>query len=94
MKVGHLQAEFYLHGCASLKEKRQRLGRLRDKFGKQTVLAVCESDFADDLHRAQWSFVACSSSAVVVQQVFSEVETYLTTAVDAEVLNLDQQWLT
>ena len=93
MKIGHLQAEFYLHGCDSLKEKRQRLGRLRDKFGKQSAVAVCESDFADDLRRAQWSFVACSSSAVVVQQIFSDVETYLTSSVDAEVLNLDREWL-
>ena len=93
MKIGCLQADFYLHGCNSLKEKRQRLGRLRDKFGKQTGLAVCESAFPDDLRRAQWSFVACAGSAVVVRQMFSDVEEYLTTAVDAEVTQLNREWL-
>ena len=93
MRVGVLRASFYLHGCNSLKEKRQRLGRLRDKFGKQTTLAVCESGHADDLRRGEWSFVAAAASDVVVQQVLSDVETYLATAVDAELVELEREWL-
>jgi uncharacterized protein YlxP (DUF503 family) len=93
MKIGLLRAEFYLHGCASLKEKRQRLGRLRDKFGKQTVLAVCESRHADDLRRGEWSFVATATSGVVVQQTLAEVERYLSTSLDAEIVSLERQWL-
>ena len=93
MRVGVLRASFYLHGCNSLKEKRQRLGRLRDKFGKQTGLAVCESGNVDDLRRGEWSFVAAAGSDVVVQQALSEVETYLSTSVDAEVIDLQREWL-
>ena len=93
MRVGVLRASFYLHGCQSLKEKRQRLSRLRDKFGRQTALAVCESGAADALKRAEWSFVAAASSDVVVQQILSEVETYLSTSIDAELLNLEREWL-
>jgi len=93
MRVGVLRASFYLHGCQSLKEKRQRLSRLRDKFGKQTALAVCESGHPDDLKRGEWSFVAAASSDVVVQQILSDVETYLSTSIDAELLNLDREWL-
>ena len=93
MRVGVLRASFYLHGCNSLKEKRQRLGRLRDKFGKQTSLAVCESGHADELRQGEWSFVAAAGSDVVVQQIFGDVEDYLLTALDAEVVNLDRTWL-
>jgi len=93
MKVKVLRASFYLHGCDSLKEKRHRLGRLRDKFGKQTALAVCESGHVDELRRGEWSFVAAAASAVVVQQVLADVEGYLATAIDAEILDLEQRWL-
>ena len=93
MRVGLLRAGFYLHGCASLKEKRQRLSRLRDKFGKQTALAVCESNYADELKRAEWTFVASAAADTVVQQALAEVERYLTTSVDAEVVSMEREWL-
>ncbi|MEM9622285.1 MAG: DUF503 family protein [Pseudomonadota bacterium] len=93
MKVGALRAGFYLHGCRSLKEKRQRLARLRDKFGKNTAMGVCESNFADDLRQAEWTFVACASTDRVVQQALADVETYLKSSVDAEVTRLDREWL-
>jgi uncharacterized protein YlxP (DUF503 family) len=93
MRVGLLRAGFYLHGCASLKEKRQRLSRLRDKFGKQTALAVCESKHADEHRRGEWTFVASASTDVVVQQALTEVERYLTTTIDAEVVSMEREWL-
>lgn len=93
MRVGLLRAGFYLHGCGSLKEKRQRLSRLRDKFGKQTALAVCESDHADELRHGEWTFVASASSDVVVQQTLMDVERYLTSALDAEVVSMEREWL-
>ena len=93
MRVGLLRAGFYLHGCGSLKDKRHRLSRLRDKFGRQTALAVCESNHADNLRRAEWTFVASASSDVVVQQALTEVENYLASALDAEVVCLQREWL-
>jgi len=93
MRVGLLRAGFYLHGCGSLKEKRQRLSRLRDKFGKQTALSVCESGHADELRRGEWTFVASASNDVIVQQALSDVERYLTTALDAEVVSVEREWL-
>ena len=93
MRVGLLRAKVYLHGCRSLKEKRQRLAKLRDKFGKQTGMAVCESDLADDLRQGEWSFVAVAGSGDVVQQSLAEVERYLTSTIDAEVVGLEREWL-
>ncbi len=93
MRVGLLRAGFYLHGCGSLKEKRQRLSRLRDKFGKQTALAVCESNHADELKRGEWTFVASASSHTIVQQALADVERYLSTSLDAEVVSVEREWL-
>lgn len=93
MKIGVMRAGFYLHGCGSLKEKRRRLGRVRDKFGKASGLAVCESRYPDDHKRSEWTFVAVASAGTVVQQALTEVETFLATSVDAELISVDREWL-
>ena len=85
--------DFHLHGCRSLKDKRKRLSRLRDKFGQKTHIAVCESDFADSHSRSQWSFVYVSSAAKVVEQAATEVEQYVALSVDAEITDIRRQWL-
>ncbi|MEM1433758.1 MAG: DUF503 domain-containing protein [Pseudomonadota bacterium] len=88
--VQELRVDFYLGACRSLKEKRQRLRGLRDRFGRQPILAVVESDFADSLQKARWSFIAAASAAELVQQQLADVERYLTFSVDAEILAMDR----
>ncbi|MEE4283615.1 MAG: DUF503 family protein [Pseudomonadales bacterium] len=66
MNIACLTIVFHLHGCQSLKDKRQRLAGLRDRFGKQTQVAVCES---------------------------ADIEKYVTSSVDAEVVDIRVQWL-
>ena len=55
MIVGLLELEFHIPGCKSLKEKRGRLAGMRDRFGRLTNVAVCESAFADVLRRRRLS---------------------------------------
>ena len=93
MNIGRLTVSFYLHGCRSLKDKRRRLSKLKDKFGKQTNLAACESDWADQHQRGQWSFVAVAADSVVVERSLAQVERYVTTDIDGEVVNLQREWL-
>ena len=93
MNVGLLQVDFLLRGCRSLKEKRQRLKGVREKYGRAPNVAVCESDFQDVHQRAQWSFVAAASSADVVEQTLSEIERNLQLGVDAELVNAQRHWL-
>ena len=88
-----LTAKIMLHGCTSLKQKRGALGGLRDRFGKRTGLAVCESDCHDNLQQAEWTFVAAAGSAEVVQQMLAEVETYLATEIDGELLAAQGEWV-
>lgn len=93
MAVAQLTVQFHLSGCRSLKDKRRRLAKLRDKFGRQSGMAVAESGLADSLNGAQWMFVACASDARVVDQMLAEVRTYVTTSVDAEVTDVQRNWL-
>jgi hypothetical protein len=82
-----------LPGCRSLKDKRQRLAGLRDRFGRQPNVAVCESDFADAHQRAEWSFVATGHSGVLVEQTLADIEQRILESVDAEVLSFAREML-
>ncbi len=93
MHVGVLALDFHLAGCASLKEKRRRLARLRDKFGRIANLAVCESGFQDSHQRARWSVVAVASDAVVVERSLADVEQWAATSVDATIVGVDRNSL-
>ena len=91
MHVGILGLDFHLAGCRSLKEKRSRLQRLRDKLGRSTSLAVCESGYQDVLHRAQWSVVAVASSQRVVERSLGDVERWVQEGMDATLVNIERE---
>lgn len=90
MHVGVLDLDFHLAGCGSLKEKRRRLGRLRDKFGRVTNLAVCESAYQDSHQRARWSVVAVAGDALVVEKSLTQVERWVAESVDATIVGVDR----
>jgi uncharacterized protein YlxP (DUF503 family) len=83
--MGLLVLEFHLPGCTSLKEKRGRLGGLRDRFGRLPHVAVTESDFADALQRSEWSFVAVGHDVAFVSGTLQEIERDIVARVDAVV---------
>ncbi len=93
MQVAMLIVEFHLPGCHSLKEKRHRLLGLRDRFGKQTNVAACESDFQNEHQRAEWSFVATGTERKVVEQTLRKIENHIESNVDAVVVDLQRDWL-
>ncbi len=93
MNIAVLQIDFLLRGCRSLKEKRQRLKGIRDKYGRAANVAVCESDHQDVHERAQWSFVAVASNAAVVESTLMEIERSLQLGVDAELVGAQREWL-
>ncbi len=87
MFIGLLTLHLHLPGCRSLKEKRQRVGKLRDRFGKQSHIAVCESGLADMLQQAEWSFTATAGSRSVVEQTLQQVSLFASSELDAVVAN-------
>ena len=93
MHLGVLSLDFRLHGCASLKEKRRRLGRLRAKFGSSANLAVCETEFQDSHQRARWAVVAVAASARIVEQSLGEVERWVADSVDATLIDVGRRYV-
>ncbi|MCJ8272726.1 MAG: DUF503 domain-containing protein [Psychrosphaera sp.] len=88
-----LTLDFQLPGCQSLKEKRRRLGGLKDRFGKIPNLAVTESDHHDNHQLSQWTFVAIGNNANLLEKLFASVETHANTQLDAVIINCQRQWL-
>lgn len=91
--IAVLTLGFHLEGCASLKEKRQRLGSLRDRFGRLPGLAVCESGDQDLHQRAEWTFVAVAGSRRLAEQQLAEVETWVSQELDARVTGRQLEYL-
>ena len=88
MLIGLLRVSFILPGCRSLKEKRQRLGGLRERYGRQVNVAVCESNFQDVHDRSEWSFVVVALTSRLLDQILSDIEQRIGESVDANIAEL------
>jgi uncharacterized protein len=85
MLIGLLKVSFVLPGCRSLKEKRQRLGGLRERYGRQVNVAVCESNYQNVHDRSEWSFVAVALTNRLVEQILGDIEQRIAETVDASI---------
>jgi uncharacterized protein len=92
LHIAVLTLRFHLDGCTSLKEKRQRLAGLRDRFGRLPNLAVCESDLQDVLQSAEWSFVVAAGSHALVDRSIADVETFVAQSIDARVAGRELEY--
>lgn len=92
MHIGLLTVQFHLRGCGSLKEKRQRLGGLKDKFGSIKNIAVCESAYLDSWDRAEYSFVCSANEAKIIESSLAKVVEYCSTCLDAQITEHRLEW--
>ncbi|GGI88437.1 DUF503 domain-containing protein [Halopseudomonas pertucinogena] len=86
MHIQILTMSFSLPGCRSLKEKRQRMGGIHERYGRQPAVAVCESGDRERLDASEWSFVVVGNSAQEVESLCSEIEERVQRTVDARVM--------
>jgi uncharacterized protein len=93
MFIAVLTLEFSLPGCASLKEKRQRMGGLHERFGRNPAVAVCESGQHDRLEASEWTFVVIANERQKVESLCSEIEDKLQRTVDGRVSNVSRDML-
>ena len=85
MHIAVLSLQLHLEGCTSLKEKRQRVGGLRDRFGRLPSVAVCESGEQDAWQRAEWSFVVVGGTRSLVDRQLADIERFIAESVDARI---------
>ncbi len=93
MHIGILTMTFALPGCASLKEKRQRMGGLHERYGRNPAVAVCESGERDSLTTSEWTFVITGRSVPEVESLCSEIEDKLQRGVDGRVVEATREML-
>ncbi|MBS9402215.1 DUF503 domain-containing protein [Halomonas sp. TRM85114] len=86
MHIEILTLRISLPGCGSLKEKRQRMGGLHERFGRNPAVAVCESADHDKLEASEWTFVVAAMTSQRVEALCSEIEDKIQRTVDGRVM--------
>ncbi len=93
MHIGILILSFSLPGCGSLKEKRQRMGGLHERFGRNPAVAVCESGELNRHEASEWSFVVVGTSKREVESLCSQIEDKIQRTVDGRVVNVTREFI-
>lgn len=93
MHIEILTLQVSLPGCMSLKEKRQRMGGLHERFGRNPAVAVCESGALDRLDASEWSLVVTGLSGQKVEALCSEIEDKVQRTVDGRVMKVTRERL-
>lgn len=93
MHLALLTLKISLPGCRSLKEKRQRIGGMHERFGRNPAIAVCESAARDDLESSEWSFVVTGISQREVEAQCSLIEEKVQRCVDGRLHDTSREFL-
>ena len=93
MHIGMLSITFSLPGCGSLKEKRQRMGGMHERFGRNPSVAVCESGELNSHDASEWSFVVVAASRREVESQCSRIEDKIQCTVDARIISVTREFL-
>lgn len=93
MHIAILTLTFSLPGCSSLKEKRQRMGGIHERFGRNPAVAVCESGEHRRHDASEWSFVVTGMSKREVESLCSQIEDRVQRSVEGRVMDVAREFL-
>lgn len=93
MHIGILTVTFSLPGCSSLKEKRQRVGGLHQRFGKNPAVAVCESGKRDQHDASEWTFVIAMTTKREIESLCSQIEDKLQSIIDGRIMTIEKEFI-
>lgn len=93
MHIGVMTLTFSLPGCGSLKEKRQRIGGMHERFGRNPAVAVCESGELNKHDASEWSFVVVATSKREIESLLSQIEDKIQSTVEGRVMNVTRELL-
>lgn len=93
MHIGVMTLTFSLPGCGSLKEKRQRMGGMHERFGRNPAVAVCESGELNRHEASEWSFVVVANSKREIESLLSQIEDKIQLTVEGRVMNVTREFL-
>lgn len=93
MHIAILTFVFSLPGCRSLKEKRQRIGGLHERLGRNPAVAVCESANRDVHDTSEWSFVLVAKTRRELDALCSDTEDKVESSIDARIMDIRRELL-
>jgi uncharacterized protein YlxP (DUF503 family) len=88
-----LTVDLRVPAAGSLKAKRSVVKSVVETCRRRYGVAAAESDHLDSWQRAELVFAAVSGSPSHCEDVMDEVERYVWSVVDAEVLDVRRHWL-
>lgn len=93
MQIVLMTLVFSLPGCRSLKEKRQRMGGIHERYGRNPSVAVCESGARERTDASEWSFVVTGNSVQDVEALCSDITERIERTVEARIMDVVRQRL-
>lgn len=93
MHVAAMQIHLYLRECRSLKAKRSVVKPLLEGLRRRYRVAVSEVGHQDDRQRASIGVAAVAPTHAHLSDVLDEVERFVWSFPEAEVLNVERRWL-
>lgn len=88
-----LTVELHLPASRSLKDKRAVLTSIVDTCRRRYGVAIAETDHQDTWQRAELGVATVSGTPGQCEDVLDEVERYLWSVVEVDVLDLSRHWL-
>ena len=85
--------EIYLPYSHSLKEKRQRLKRIRDRLRKKYNVAFAELDFQNKWQRSKIGIVTINNQRTLIEKIFNQIIQDVTDTIDGEIIQTQQEYL-
>jgi len=86
MVIGFLVLDIHFPLSHSLKEKRKRLNRLKDRFKYRYNVALAELDYQDKWQRSKIGIVTINAQKKVVECLFNRIIKEAEENMDGEVL--------
>jgi uncharacterized protein len=93
MFVGSLEVDLHLPDCHSLKAKRAVIKPVLEGARRRYAVAVAEVAFQDKWQRAKLGLAAVASSERHVAEVLDEVERFIWSFPEVQVLDITRHWL-
>lgn len=89
MIIGLLTLDIHLPYSHSLKEKRKRMLRVKDRLKNKYNVAFAELDFQDKWQRTRIGIVTLNSQKKIIEQMFQKITLEFQELIDGEILSRD-----
>ncbi|AJQ93555.1 hypothetical Protein YC6258_01507 [Gynuella sunshinyii YC6258] len=93
MQIILMQYHIRFHGVESLKDKNQRVARLVKFLGGHSDVAASETELREELDHSILSVLVVAPNRKLLDQRKQQLEVALNDRLDAEILDLQQQFL-